>query len=156
MGWINSFAISRPCPNNGESKVYVILGACVSKNSPSCYPRVATVLNPLVALWSSAQCPNIIHKAYDVFVQSVVLPRVMEQVIQCKDNIAQQYLMQCIIQGFPDEFHVSTLDVLLAALPELQGAVKVHIILASMLDRLARSVQCTADSHAVHDRRFPR
>ena len=64
----------------------------------------------------------------------------MEQVVQCKDHIAQQYLMQCIIQGFPDEFHVSTLDVLLGALPELQGSVKVHVILASMLDRLARQV----------------
>jgi len=27
-----------------------------------------------------------------------VLPRVMEQVVSCKDGIAQQYLMQCIIQ----------------------------------------------------------
>ena len=74
--------------------------------------------------------------------QGVVLPRVMEQVVQCKDHIAQQYLMQCIIQGFPDEFHVSTLDVLLGALPELQGSVKVHVILGSMLDRLARQVPC--------------
>ena len=75
-----------------------------------------------------------------VCLQGVVLPRVMEQIVQCKDHIAQQYLMQCIIQGFPDEFHVSTLDVLLGALPELQGSVKVHVILASMLDRLARQV----------------
>ena len=60
--------------------------------------------------------------------------------MQCKDHIAQQYLMQCIIQGFPDEFHVSTLDVLLGALPELQGSVKVHVILGSILDRLARQV----------------
>ena len=78
------------------------------------------------------------HKVTPFIVQSVVLPRVMEQIVQCKDNIAQQYLMQCLIQGFPDEFHVSTLDVLLGALPELQGTVKVHVILASMLDRLAR------------------
>ena len=27
-----------------------------------------------------------------------VLPRVMEQIVSCKDGIAQQYLMQCIIQ----------------------------------------------------------
>lgn len=80
----------------------------------------------------------MVDRLEEVFLQSVVLPRVMEQIIQCKDNIAQQYLMQCVIQGFPDDFHVGTLDVLLAALPELQGSVKVHIILASMLDRLAR------------------
>ncbi|DBA95664.1 hypothetical protein WJX82_011441 [Trebouxia sp. C0006] len=81
----------------------------------------------------ASQLDGLDYKLY----QGVVLPRVMEQIIQCKDNIAQQYLMQCVIQGFPDEFHVSTLDVLLGALPELQGSVKVHVILASMLDRLA-------------------
>ena len=27
-----------------------------------------------------------------------VLPRVVEQIVSCKDNIAQQYLMQCVIQ----------------------------------------------------------
>ncbi|KAL3144750.1 hypothetical protein ABBQ38_001871 [Trebouxia sp. C0009 RCD-2024] len=81
----------------------------------------------------TSQLDGLDYKLY----QGVVLPRVMEQIVQCKDHIAQQYLMQCIIQGFPDEFHVSTLDVLLGALPELQGSVKVHVILASMLDRLA-------------------
>ncbi len=29
----------------------------------------------------------------------VVLPRVMEQIISCKDDIAQQYLMQAVIQA---------------------------------------------------------
>lgn len=33
-----------------------------------------------------------------VFQFSQVLPRVIEQVVSCKDDIAQQYLMQCIIQ----------------------------------------------------------
>lgn len=62
----------------------------------------------------------------------------MEQVVSCKDEIAQQYLMQCIIQGFPDEFHLGTLTTLLSSLPELQSGVKVHLIVASLLDRLNR------------------
>ena len=70
--------------------------------------------------------------------QEVVQARMMEQVVSCKDEIAQQYLMQCIIQGFPDEFHLGTLPTLLAALPELQEGVRVHLILASLLDRLSR------------------
>lgn len=28
-----------------------------------------------------------------------VLPRIMEQIVQCKDDIAQQYLMDCMIQA---------------------------------------------------------
>lgn len=73
-----------------------------------------------------------------VVAQEVVQPRMMEQVVSCRDDIAQQYLMQCVIQGFPDECHLRTLPALLAALPELQAGVRVHLILASLLDRLAR------------------
>ena len=61
-------------------------------------------------------------KAYDVspwscliklanLVQALVQPRMMEQVVACKDDIAQQYLMQCVIQCFPDgsTWHAETL-----------------------------------------------
>lgn len=68
---------------------------------------------------------------------NVVLPRVLEQVVNCKDDLAQQYLMQCLIMGFPDDFHLGTLGTLLGALPSLQAGVKLHSVMASLLDRLA-------------------
>eukprot|EP00882_Tetradesmus_deserticola_P010497 GHRQ01011088.1.p1 GENE.GHRQ01011088.1~~GHRQ01011088.1.p1 ORF type:complete len:692 (+),score=352.67 GHRQ01011088.1:265-2340(+) len=84
-----------------------------------------------------------------------VLPRLLEQVVSCKDELAQQYLMQCVIQGFPDAFHLASLDALLGALPELQSGVKLHAVMASLMDRLARYaasdpsvVQQLLDSHA--------
>uniref|UniRef100_A0A383WCT9 Vacuolar protein sorting-associated protein 35 n=1 Tax=Tetradesmus obliquus TaxID=3088 RepID=A0A383WCT9_TETOB len=67
-----------------------------------------------------------------------VLPRLLEQVVSCKDELAQQYLMQAVIQGFPDAFHLASLDALLSALPELQSGVKLHAVMASLMDRLAR------------------
>ena len=73
-----------------------------------------------------------------MFLQEIVQPRILEQVVACKDDIAQQYLMQCLIQGFPDEFHLASLDILLGTLPQLQLGVKVHIVLSSLLDRLGR------------------
>ncbi|KAL0324074.1 UNVERIFIED_CONTAM: Vacuolar protein sorting-associated protein 35B [Sesamum calycinum] len=45
-----------------------------------------------------------------------VLPRVLEQIVNCKDELAQYYLMDCIIQVFPDEYHLQTLETLLLAL----------------------------------------
>ena len=42
--------------------------------------------------------------------KSTVLPGVLEQVVSCRDAIAQEYLMECIIQVFPDEMHLSTLN----------------------------------------------
>ncbi|XP_058103928.1 vacuolar protein sorting-associated protein 35B-like isoform X2 [Magnolia sinica] len=52
--------------------------------------------------------------------KETVLPRVLEQVVNCKDELAQYYLMDCIIQVFPDEYHLQTLETLLAACPQLQ------------------------------------
>eukprot|EP00775_Hariotina_reticulata_P005658 gene5658-5897_t len=86
---------------------------------------------------------------------SSVLPRLLEQVVSCKDELAQQYLMQCVIQGFPDAFHLGSLDALLGALPELQSGVRLHAVMASLMDRLARYaasdpdvVQKLLESHA--------
>lgn len=42
------------------------------------------------------------------------------QVVNCKDELAQYYLMDCIIQVFPDEYHLQTLETLLGACPQLQ------------------------------------
>lgn len=42
------------------------------------------------------------------------------QVVNCKDELAQYYLMDCIIQVFPDEYHLQTLEILLGACPQLQ------------------------------------
>jgi vacuolar protein sorting-associated protein 35 len=59
-------------------------------------------------------------------------------VTSCRDELAQQYLMQAVIQGFPDAFHLGTLDALLGALPDLQPGVKLHAVMASLMERLAR------------------
>lgn len=47
--------------------------------------------------------------------------------MNCKDELAQFYLMDCIIQVFPDEYHLQTLDVLLGAYPQLQVSELAHL-----------------------------
>lgn len=64
--------------------------------------------------------------------------RVLEQIVSCRDDLAQQYLMQALILAFPDDFHLGTLTTLLGALPSLQPGVKVASVLSSLLDRLAQ------------------
>eukprot|EP01135_Chromosphaera_perkinsii_P010494 Nk52_evm4s2152 gene=Nk52_evmTU4s2152 len=66
-----------------------------------------------------------------------VLPSVFEQIVNCRDVLAQEYLMECVIQVFPDEYHLKTLDVFLGACARLQPAVNVKQIIASLIDRLA-------------------
>ncbi|GMI97987.1 VPS35 homolog A, ZIG suppressor 3 [Hibiscus trionum] len=74
-----------------------------------------------------------------------VLPRVLEQVVNCKDEIAQYYLMDCIIQVFPDEYHLQTLDVLLGAFPQLQPTVDIKTVLSRLMERLSNYAASSAD-----------
>eukprot|EP00128_Syssomonas_multiformis_P008875 Colp12_sorted_trinity150504_noHs@14655 len=67
----------------------------------------------------------------------VVLPGILEQVVNCKDAIAQEYLMECIIQVFPDDFHLNTLNKFLDACAQLHPAVNVKNIIIALIDRLA-------------------
>eukprot|EP01119_Soliformovum_irregulare_P001205 TRINITY_DN10924_c1_g1_i1.p1 TRINITY_DN10924_c1_g1~~TRINITY_DN10924_c1_g1_i1.p1 ORF type:complete len:819 (+),score=306.82 TRINITY_DN10924_c1_g1_i1:210-2459(+) len=71
------------------------------------------------------------------FYTKTVLPRLVEQIVNCRDVIAQQYLMECIIQAFPDDYHLRTLESILTTCGQLQPAVNIKSILVSLIDRLA-------------------
>ncbi|KAL6064706.1 Vacuolar protein sorting-associated protein 35 [Balamuthia mandrillaris] len=66
-----------------------------------------------------------------------VLPKIMEQIVSCKDQIAQQYLMEIVIQIFPDNFHLETLDMFLETCSKLQANVEIKTIIVSLIERLA-------------------
>jgi len=89
-----------------------------------------------------AQLDGVDQKTYS----EVVLPKVLEQIINCKDKIAQQYLMEILIQVFPDEFHLATLDSILSTCGQLQAGVDVKTIIASLIDRLANFATRNSES----------
>jgi len=67
----------------------------------------------------------------------VILPKILEQITACGDPLAQAYLIDCIIQVFPDEYHIETLPILLAVCPKLRDKVNIRTIMQSLMDRLA-------------------
>ncbi|KAI1286921.1 Vacuolar protein sorting-associated protein 35 [Halotydeus destructor] len=71
--------------------------------------------------------------------KSVVLPGILEQVVSCRDAIAQEYLMECLIQVFPDEFHLGNLQPFLNSCAQLVPCVNVKNIIIALIDRLAAS-----------------
>ncbi|KAF8955537.1 Vacuolar protein sorting-associated protein 35 [Entomortierella lignicola] len=79
--------------------------------------------------------------------QSTILPSVLEQIVSCKDVIAQEYLMEVIIQVFPDDFHLRTLGPLLSATAQLHPKVNVKQIVIALVDRLAAHAAREADSN---------
>ncbi|KAF7295202.1 Vacuolar protein sorting-associated protein 35 [Mycena indigotica] len=69
--------------------------------------------------------------------QNIILPGVLEQVVNCKDVIAQEYLMEVVIQVFTDEFHLHSLGPFLSATAQLHPKVNIKQIVIALIDRLA-------------------
>ncbi|KAL7444351.1 hypothetical protein ACHAXH_009951 [Discostella pseudostelligera] len=72
---------------------------------------------------------------------SKILPRILEEIATCRDPLAQAYLMDCIIQVFPAEFHLETLEVFLGVCPRLREKVNVRTIMNNMMERLVHYFQ---------------
>jgi vacuolar protein sorting-associated protein 35 len=70
--------------------------------------------------------------------KEIVLPRILEMVIQCKDTMAQQYLMEAVIQAFPDEFHLQTLEQLLDTTSSLNADLDIKSIFISLMEKLSK------------------
>ncbi|EGR30479.1 vacuolar sorting protein, putative [Ichthyophthirius multifiliis] len=70
--------------------------------------------------------------------KSTVLPKLIEIVTSTKDAISQQFLVDCIIQCFPDEYHLQTLqDMLQVCTNQLDVKVDTKTIFINLMDRLA-------------------
>lgn len=69
--------------------------------------------------------------------KSTILPSLLEEIVGCRDVIAQEYLLDVIVQAFPDEFHLRCLDMYLSAVARLQPKVNVKQIVISLIDRFS-------------------
>ncbi|KAH3681814.1 hypothetical protein WICPIJ_007254 [Wickerhamomyces pijperi] len=67
-----------------------------------------------------------------------ILPLILEQVIQCRDVLAQEYLLDVVIQVFPDEFHLKTLEMFFECLGKLNqnNDNGFNQVFVSLVDRL--------------------
>lgn len=74
------------------------------------------------------------------FYRDFALPKLIEQLLSTKDAMAQQYLLDCIIQVFPDEYHLNTLEKLLSACLRVQPGVDLKQVVVTLMNRLAKYV----------------
>jgi vacuolar protein sorting-associated protein 35 len=97
-----------------------------------------------------------------------ILPRVLEQIVGCRDVIAQEYLMEVVIQVssvsegcgvvadpaqvFTDDFHLHTLGPFLEATAALHPRVNIKQIVIALIDRLAAYAAREADNENPEER----
>ncbi|KAH8662874.1 vacuolar protein sorting-associated protein 35 [Tricladium varicosporioides] len=84
--------------------------------------------------------------------KNVILQPLLEQVVQCRDVLAQEYLLEVITQVFPDEYHLHTLDQFLAAVSRLNPHVNVKVIVIALMDRLSSYAARESEAHPTEDR----
>ena len=65
-----------------------------------------------------------------------VLPKLLNIIVNSKDKLCQQYLMECIIQTFPDSYNVKCMEKLLDAISYLEKDVDIGIIFVSLMEKL--------------------
>lgn len=66
-----------------------------------------------------------------------VLPKVLEIILDTRDKISQEYLFDCLISAFPDDYHLETLSELLEATEKLGRKVNLNSIYLKLMERLA-------------------
>jgi len=81
-----------------------------------------------------------------------ILGPLLEQVVQCRDVLAQEYLLEVITQVFPDEFHLHTLDQFLAAVSKLNPHVDVKTIVIGLMNRLSAYAERESQNAGDSDR----
>lgn len=65
-----------------------------------------------------------------------VLPRLEETILSCPEPFAQEYLAECLVQVFPDQLHLSTLDSLLGMCQTLSKGVRLRVVVSALTERL--------------------
>ncbi|KAJ9668122.1 retromer complex subunit Vps35 [Coniosporium apollinis] len=82
-----------------------------------------------------------------------ILQPLLEQVVQCRDVLAQEYLLEVITQVFPDEYHLHTLDQFLSATARLNPHVNIKAIVIGLMDRLSAYAARESESESPEERR---
>ena len=85
--------------------------------------------------------------------KATILGPLLEQVVQCRDVLAQEYLLEVITQVFPDEYHLNTLDQLLSAISRLNMHVNIKAIVIGLMNRLSSYAQDEPSQQSTEDRK---
>lgn len=75
-----------------------------------------------------------------------VLPRIISILLDSKDHLSQQYLMECIIHAFPDDFNIQCMGSILDTCTKLVPAVDIKSLFISLMEKLAKFVGSSGKS----------
>jgi len=69
-----------------------------------------------------------------------VLPKVITILLESKDTLSQQYLMECIIHAFPDDYNIQCMGIILDSCTKLLQTVDIKSLFINLMEKLAKFV----------------
>lgn len=83
----------------------------------------------------------------------IVMPFLIKQIVECREPMAQDYLLEVMIQVFPTEYHLETLDKLFETLLRVEKDVKVMGIVSLLISRVQQyfSIGNSCDINVLKD-----
>lgn len=85
---------------------------------------------------SNIQRISMLHGLDVAHYKEIVMPSLIEQITQCREPIAQNYIIEIMTQVFPADFHIETLCELFHVLEQLEDEVQTLQLVTVIITRL--------------------
>ena len=73
----------------------------------------------------------------DIYEQQI-LPKLLKIIIDSKDCLSQQYLMECIIHSFPNSYNIKCMEMILETMTKLIEGVDISILFMSLMGKIGK------------------
>ena len=73
----------------------------------------------------------------DIYEQQI-LPKLLKIIIDSKDSLSQQYLMECIIHSFPNSYNIKCIEMILETMTKLVEGVDISTLFMSLMRKIGK------------------
>ena len=73
----------------------------------------------------------------DIYEQQI-LPKLLKIIIDSKDALSQQYLMECIIHSFPNSYNIKCMEMILETMTKLVDDVDISVLFMSLMRKIGK------------------
>ena len=73
----------------------------------------------------------------DIYEQQI-LPKLLKIIIDSKDSLSQQYLMECIIHSFPNSYNIKCMEMILETMTKLVEGVDISTLFMSLMGKIGK------------------
>lgn len=72
--------------------------------------------------------------------QSDVLPKIITILLETKDTLSQQYILECVIHAFTETFNISCMNIILETLSKVVPTVDIKSLFINLMEKLSKFI----------------